>query len=211
MIELRGTSHIAGRDIDRIRAAVREKQPDVVALELDYVRLQALLGNVDRKRSLHPFFLLMRLVQVFLGRKTGTEPGADMLAAYRAAVANGIDVALVDQEIGVTVQRLKQVPLLEKLKFVGYLLVGSLGLPLVAVSSGSFRLDEVPDRELVERLLLQFEVSFPRIYEVLVAERNEVMAAHLQDLAAEHGHVLAFVGMGHVDGLQELLEGAEPV
>lgn len=201
MIELRGTSHVASEDLSSIRERIEESDADVVALELDERRLQALLTEDQGRTPHNPFFFLLKAVQDLLGRHTGAVPGSDMLEAFRTAVEDGRDVALIDQDITVTLKKLKNVSLLEKIKFVGFMLVG-----VVAMSTVRLNLREVPEDEFIHRLLLQFRVSFPGMYEVLVEERNEIMAEKLWALDQEYGDVLAFVGAGHVEGLTELLE-----
>ncbi|MFB6265562.1 MAG: TraB/GumN family protein, partial [Candidatus Nanohaloarchaea archaeon] len=126
--------------------------------------------------------------------------GSDMLEAFRAAEEAGIDVALVDQDIAVTLHRLKETPLREKLKFAGYLLLAPLLLP-----GTEFDLETVPEEEVVEEMLLRFEVGFPEMFRVLVEERNAIMAERLRALEQEYEEVTAFVGAGHVEGLREEL------
>lgn len=203
MIELRGTSHIASGDLTDIRALVEEEQPDVVALELDPRRLAALVQEHREERMRNPFLKLLKTAQDLLGKKTGAVPGSDMLAAYETAVANGIDVALIDQDITETLRKLRNIPLLEKVKFAGFLVVGSFLRPLDDIDPR-----QVPDERLVEELMVRFRVSFPHLYEVLVAERNRLMADRLQLLDTEYDEVLAFVGAGHVHGIRKLLDEA---
>lgn len=200
MIDIRGTSHIAGEDLERIRREVEEKQPDVVALELDPARLDALLHDQQGGRPRNPFFLLMKAVQDLLGRRAGVAPGSDMLTALRAAESEGIDVALIDQDIGVTLERLKAVPLVEKIKFLGFLLLSPFLLRGLDID-----LQQVPEQDIVDEMLLRLRIGFPGMYRVLVAERNETMAERLEMLERRYGHVLAFVGAGHVEGVRERL------
>ncbi|MCJ7478554.1 MAG: TraB/GumN family protein [Candidatus Nanohaloarchaeota archaeon QJJ-7] len=203
MIELRGTSHIAGEDLESIGREVQDKQPDVVAIELDRVRLKALMNDKQGRRPGNPFFLFLKYIQELLGRRTGVAPGSDMLEAFRAAEKEGIDVALIDQNIAFTLQKLKDAPVREKIKFVGYILVAPLIMPGMNID-----LENVPGEELVEDMLLRFEVGFPEMYNVLVKERNQIMAERLISLEKEYDEVLAFVGAGHVQGLEDILHRA---
>lgn len=201
MITVRGTSHIASGDLAAIRERIADEDPDVVAVELDPARLQALLGGQQGGSVRNPFLLLLKALQDWLGSRTGVAPGSDMLAAFRAAEAHGIDVALIDQDIAVTLQRFRGVPLLEKVKFVGFLLLSPLLMETPDVD-----LETVPDEALVADLLVRLHISFPEMYRVLVEERNRVMAQRLWALDQEYGDVLAFVGAGHVEGIRELLD-----
>ncbi|MDY6776794.1 MAG: TraB/GumN family protein [Candidatus Nanohaloarchaea archaeon] len=200
MIEIVGTSHIAGEELAGIREKVEEEDPDVVAVELDHRRLQALISGDQGRTPSNPFNLVLKALQDFLGRKTGVAPGSDMLEAFHAARENGVDVALVDRDIGITLAGLREVPLREKAKFFGFLLVSPFLL-----RGGDIDLQEVPDRDIIDEMLLRLEVGFPEIYRVLVADRNREMAERLKALEREYGDVLAFVGAGHVKGLERLL------
>lgn len=203
MIEIRGTSHVAGEDLESIGREVAEKEPGVVALELDPRRLEALVHGSRGRGPRNPFFLLLKRVQDLLGRRTGVAPGSDMLEAYRAADSEGIDVALIDQDIGITLGKLKEVPIVEKVKFTGFLFLSPF-----LFHGTEIDLETVPEEELVDEMLLRFRVGFPEMFRVLVEERNRVMAERLKILEAEYGDVLAFVGAGHVEGVKELV-GAE--
>lgn len=200
MIELRGTSHVARGDLDAIAALIADREPDVVAIELDPRRLQALRSGEQRGSVRNPFLLLLKVLQDWLGRRTGVAPGTDMLTAFEAAASHDIDVALIDRDIGVTLARFRDVPLLEKIKFVGFLLLSPL-----LIETPDIDLAEVPEQAFVDRLLLRFELSFPAMHDVLVQERNELMADRLEALDREYGEVLAFVGAGHVRGITKLL------
>lgn len=203
MIELRGTSHVAGDDLESIRQEVEETEPAVVALELDPLRLQALLHGSRETKPGSLFLLLLKTVQDLLGKSAGVAPGSDMLEAFRAAEAEGIDTALIDQDIRITLQRLKEVPALEKVKFAGFILVSPFLL-----RGKDLELSEVPEQELVDEMLLRFRVGFPGMHRVLVEERNRVMAQRLELLEQDYGEVLAFVGAGHVQGIEERLDPA---
>jgi pheromone shutdown protein TraB len=72
---------------------------------------------------------MLSYVQARLGDRFDIEPGADMKAAVDAADREGIDVALVDRDIQVTIQRFwARLSALERLKLVASLAVG-LGDP----------------------------------------------------------------------------------
>jgi pheromone shutdown protein TraB len=70
-------------------------------------------------------YWMLSYVQARLGERFDIQPGAEMLAAVEAAEARGIDVALVDRDIQVTIQRFwARLTALEKLQLVASLAVG---------------------------------------------------------------------------------------
>ncbi|MFB6265849.1 MAG: TraB/GumN family protein [Candidatus Nanohaloarchaea archaeon] len=201
MIEIVGTSHIAGEELAGIREKISEEDPEVVAVELDPKRLHALMNGGGRGSPGSAFQLLLKTVQNLLGRKTGVAPGSDMLEAFNEAQREGIDAALIDRDIGLTLARLQDVPAKEKLKFSGFLFVSPFLL-----GSRSIDLQKVPGEDVIGEMLVRLEVGFPEIYRVLVEERNRVMAERLEELEREYGDVLAFVGAGHVSGIKKMIE-----
>src|SRR6056297_1381942 len=131
-----GTAHVSSDSVEEVERVVAEEQPDTVAVELDEGRFRQMQGDAPEdldakdllKGSMAFQFLaywLLSYVQQRLGEKFGIEPGADMQAAVDAAQASGADVALVDRDIQVTIQRFwARMTGLEKLRLVGELALG---------------------------------------------------------------------------------------
>lgn len=200
MIHVYGTSHVSEESLDLIDEKLEEHNPDIVALELDLVRLNALLG--DETRNGGPVFLrLVKKFQDYIGSKTGVMPGEEMLYAYEKSMQEGREVALIDQDIRITIDRLKQAPRKEKVMAVLETLAGFL-MP------GKFDIHSIPEEELIKQLLGELQKRFPCLYQVLVTERNHVMAEHLESLQEDdpEAEIVAFVGAAHRNSIRELLE-----
>lgn len=198
MIHVFGTSHVSQESIDLVEDKIEEIDPEVVALELDMMRLQALLSDKDQRTTGGPLFIrAIRYFQKHIGKKTGVMPGSEMLHAYRIAEEDERDVALIDQDIRVTVQNLKDVSFWEKLKAGAQLVVGML-LP------GSFEIPkDIPEKDLIDQLLFEIEFKFPEMYDVLVEDRNKHMIESLKMLEDENeGDIVAFVGAAHQKAIQ---------
>ncbi|MDY6771187.1 MAG: TraB/GumN family protein [Candidatus Nanohaloarchaea archaeon] len=201
MIRLIGTSHISQESVDDVASSIDDYNPAIVAVELDPRRFQALQQQRQADYSLrNPLISLIQYIQQHLSERTGITPGQELLTAAAEAERRGLPVALIDQDIAVTVQRLQQISVLEKFKLAGFLLIGMF-LP-----GSGIDIDSVPDRDTIRELTTRLQVSFPGLYRVLLAERNKVMAARLIELEKEFGDVLAFVGAGHLDGIQNIIE-----
>ena len=109
-----GTSHISPESVKNVKDAIISKKPDIVAIELDKKRIRALLSEKKRGLSFGDvkriglkgwlFALFGQWLQKKLGQKIGVMPGAEMLAAYKTARKNDIQVALVDQDIEKTLR-----------------------------------------------------------------------------------------------------------
>ena len=135
-----GTAHVSEASVREVEAVIDADQPDVVAVELDEGRFRQLKGETPedldasdllRGNTVFQFlaYWMLSYVQARLGDRFDIEPGADMKAAVDTAEEHGIDVALVDRDIQVTIQRFwTRLSALEKLKLVAGLAVG-LGDP----------------------------------------------------------------------------------
>jgi pheromone shutdown protein TraB len=192
LIHIFGTSHVSQESLDLVEEKIEEINPEVVALELDMPRLNSLLSDQQENRGGSLFVRTLQYFQNSVGKKTGVMPGEEMLHAYRTAEENGIEVALIDQDIRITISKLKDVSLLEKVKAGAQLLVGMI-LP------GSFEIaHEIPEEELIDQLLFEMEFKFPEMYDVLVEQRNQHMVESLKKLEEEtEGDIVAFVGAAH--------------
>lgn len=203
MIYVYGTSHVSHESLELIKEKIDEHDPDTVALELDLMRLNALVN--DSSQSSGPMFVrIIKKFQDMVGSKTGVMPGEEMLYAYHTAVEDGRDVALIDQEITDTVEKLKQVRRPEKVKAVIHLVLG-------AFIPGSFNVSDIPEEEFIDELLEEFRHKFPELHYVLVEDRNQHMVAALKQLKDEEPEkdIVAFVGAAHKKAIQEELDGIE--
>mgnify|MGYP002821209951 CR=1 FL=1 len=204
MLTIVGTSHIARESVQEVDRAIRTKKPDIVAVELDRKRMHGLLKGGNRGMSISQirqvglkgwmFGNLGGWVERKLGSKVGVSPGSDMLQAYRTARELKIKVALVDQDITVTLKKLsKSITWRERWNFLVDIIKGVFG------KSIKMDLSKVPDKEIVKKLIQEMKSRYPSLYRVLVEERNKYMARRLAILMKKHPdkHILAVMGAGH--------------
>ena len=204
MIHVYGTSHVSHESLELIKEKIKEHDPDTVALELDFMRLNALLNEGNTQRGGPVFIRIIKKFQDLIGSKTGVMPGEEMLYAYNTAVEDGRDVALIDQEISETIRKLKKVRRVEKARVVAQLVLGVF-IP------GSFNISEIPEDGFIDELLEEFSFKFPELYRVLVEERNDHMIAALKQLQHEEPEqdIVAFVGAAHRKAIERELDGFE--
>ncbi|RMD57503.1 TraB family protein, partial [Candidatus Woesearchaeota archaeon] len=212
-LKIIGTSHIAIESVDEVRLAIDEFKPDIVAVELDRARLDALLQDrkakadwrMIRKVGLKGwlFAILGSWIERKLGSKVGVSPGSEMLAAVRRAGEVGARVALIDQKIDVTLRRFSSaLTWREKWNFLVDLVKGFFGKGV------KIDLARVPEKELIETLLKDVKKRYPNVYRVLVKERNDYMARRIAGLLTVYpdSRVLAVVGAGHEQDIRELVK-----
>lgn len=211
-----GTSHIAQQSIRQIEQTIAQQKPDLIALELDPHRFQALLTNQRSKIGLSDikrvgfkgflFALIGSIIQKRLGKMVGTAPGDEMLKAVKLAQKHQIPLALIDQDITLTLQRFSQtLTWKERFHFLSDLFKGFFFRKKQLAKLGSFDLTQVPSPELIHKLITELRQRYPNIYRVLVEERNKVMIKNLRHLFQENPNktILAIVGAGHQDAIQK--------
>lgn len=201
-----GTSHIAKQSVDEVEEIISREKPDVVALELDKGRFFALANNIrgrlkfsDIKNIGFKGYLFAKFGEFAerkLGSKVGISPGDEMLKAAEIAHKHGCKIALIDQTIEVTLKNFsKEITWKEKFRFFSDIVSGLLG----GKQKIKFDLTKVPDKELINKILKQVKERYPKLYKVLVDDRNKYMAKKLFGLMKNYSKIIAVVGAGHED------------
>ena len=201
MIHVYGTSHVSHESIDRINEAIEKHDPEIVALELDPIRLQALKSGDQNSSEGGPLFIrLLRKFQNKIGSRTGLMPGQEMLYAYHKSLGEDRDVVLIDQDIRITMQKLKSVRRKEKVK-AGLSLVAGFLIP------GGVDVSNIPDEKMIQQMSAEMKNSYPGLHSVLLDDRNAVMTDSLKQVQRNNpdSDVVAFVGAAHRKHLEEEL------
>lgn len=216
-----GTSHIAKESVDEIVTLMDSFDPDIVAVELDAQRLKALTEKKDRKPSLRDirhigltgwlFTLIGGWAQQKLGKAVGIMPGEDMLSAVREAKGRDLQVALIDQNVAITLRKLSRtITWREKLRFIMDILRAVIfrKREMRRLGITSLDLSKVPPKKLVRTLTKELKRRYPNVYRVLVEERNEVMSMNIVSLLYHFPDkkILAVVGAGHEEGMGRMIE-----
>jgi len=191
-----GTGHVLRDSVNAVRREIKAFQPDIVALELDMNRYLALTRKA-RGKPAGIIWRLLALLQERAGRTTGIKPGGEMLAAAREAARSRIPVALIDQDIRVTLRNtLRNMTLREKLKLAWGAVFGFIEV------GNKETLDSILDQK--DELMGEFKRELPGAYRALVTERDDYMARAITQLPT--GKVLVVVGAGHLVGIRKRLE-----
>jgi len=210
-----GTSHIAKQSLDDVKIAIEEGKPGIVALELDRKRLPALMSTKKGKIRIYDVFrigfkgfmfsLIGAWAEKKLGEYVGVAPGSEMKQAVRLAKKYNIQLALIDQDIEITLRKLsKSLSWKEKWNFIVDVFKGIV----LRKKEVDFDLRTVPSKKIIKTLINKVKKRYPNIYNVLVKERNEVMAKNLVMLmkSKEDEKILAIVGAGHEDEIISLIK-----
>ncbi len=221
-IHIIGTSHIARQSVAQVRKYIESEKPDIVALELDKRRAISLM---QQHRGVPPlsmifqvgmfgylFALLGNLVARRLGRLVGVNPGEEMREAMSLARKNNSQLALMDQDILLTLRRLsKAISFRDVWQFIKDIFNSIFRRKKLLQDFAGFDLGSVPTAKVVQVLISRIKRDYPSIYKVLIHERNVVMAHRLAALREKYPgkRVLAVMGAGHVPGVRELLRARQ--
>ncbi|MCZ7382401.1 MAG: TraB/GumN family protein [Candidatus Methanoperedens sp.] len=211
-----GTAHVSEKSISEVNQIIEREKPDIVAVELDRGRYQALKGEEEVREinvkdllsgGKFNYFLLQWLlafVQKKIGADMGVKPGAEMLAAIETAEKSGARVALIDRDIQITLGRFwSKMSFFEKLKLFGSLIGATFG-----IGTKEIDIDTVTDEDVVTQLVSELRKVAPSAASILIDERDAFMAKNLLDLSKE-GNVVAVVGAGHREGIKKYLDAPE--
>ena len=200
-----GTSHIALQSIKEVKEAIKLIKPSIIALELDSLRFQKLTSKNKKNNLLKGIGsrgFLLNLVGAWaekkLGEKVNISPGSEMKAAIEIAKKENIKLALIDQDIRITLKNLsKNFTLKEKLRFLKDLLLSMF----TNKNKINIDLTKVPEKDFIKKIIKEVKEKYPNLYKALVEDRNKVMAANLITLININKPVLAIVGAGHEEDL----------
>ena len=218
-ITIVGTAHVSEKSILEVTKAIEETKPDIVAVELCPGRYKALTGQDETEEIkiselLSGSKLYTLLVQWFLayiqkkiGSEMGVKPGAEMLAAIETAQKTGARVALVDRDVGITINRFwSAMGIIDKIRLFAALIPAAIGWG----DEEELDIDSITQDDIVSQMIAEFRKVSPSAAQVLVDERDAYIARNLYQLSWQ-GRVLAVVGAGHKEGIKRHLADPENI
>ncbi|MBQ2637481.1 MAG: TraB/GumN family protein [Methanobrevibacter sp.] len=218
-----GTAHVSEESVNEVKDAIYEQQPDVVAIELDrgrYIKLKKQMMGIEEDETISvtqiikenkvALFLTTTLLSYFqskIGADVDVKPGAEMVGAIEASQDLEIPIALIDREIGTTLQRaLNKMGFIEKSKFIFGLLASALGF---GDDEEEIDIEDLKNPENIDELMEMFKDEAPSVHEVLVHERDAYLAGKIMQIPQDH--VIAVVGAGHKLGIEKYLDNPETI
>ena len=211
-LRLLGTAHIATSSVEAVKSHIASYQPDIVAVELCQSRYDTLVNDrrLDKESLLRvikegkaPMVLLQSMLsaeQRKLGMDEGQQPGAELLAAVKAADEAGCEVVLVDRDIQTTLRRAwKNMRFREKWSLLTSLLEEDDDEDELDVD------DLLNDSDLLSSMMEELKGFSPGAGEVLIDERDAYIAAKIGALD-DNQRVLAVLGAGHLNGVAKKFE-----
>lgn len=216
-IVLLGTAHVSQASCDEVKAAIAEKKPDCVAIELDEQRYAALndseawknLDIIKVLREKKGFLLLANIVlssfQKRMGANVGVKPGDEMRAGIAAAKELGIPAEMVDRPVQTTLRRAwASNSGFGKAKLLSALFASAASKEEV---SGD-QIEGLKNKSEMDGMMAELAEFMPEVKKVLIDERDFYLAAHIWKAVQKEGRksVVAVLGAGHLPGVQAHLE-----
>jgi len=206
MLTLIGVGHVF--DIAaRLKGEIAARAPEVVCLELDKERFQALIDRKahPRERGGPVMYQMLSSFQQRIASQYGTEVGDEMLAAAEAARDLKAQIALIDINASQTFTEFwGGMSLKERVKLMVAAVVGMFAGKR-GVEKEVERFEENPD-DYMEA----FSKEFPSAKRILIDKRDLAMADRLKELSGRFGKIVAVIGDGHVDGMSRHLAALKP-
>ena len=217
-LRLLGTAHVATASVEAVKEQIETYQPKIVGVELCKTRHDALVEGrrLDKeglrrviKEGKAPMVLMQAMLsaeQRRLGLNEGQEPGAELLAAVETAKAAGIEVALVDRDIQVTMRRAwKKMKWRERFRLLFSLFGDDEEL------EEDFDLDELlTDSDLLSTMMEDLKEFSQGAGEALIDERDRYIAEKIMQSKTEE-KMLVVVGAGHLKGIERALNPYNPL
>lgn len=206
MIYLIGTGHVFNLS-QALITIFDTKQPDIIGIELDQQRYNALMLRTTNpqqyhqsKKNLPIIYRILAQFQENMAQEYGVNAGDEMLTAITYAQSHQIPIELLDlnaQHLFTTMW--KTMPMREKLRLL-FSGVSSLFFSKTKVEKELEKIEKEFDTYLAE-----IGKHFPTIKKTLIDDRNQHMAERLQQLTTKYSTIIACVGDGHIKGLSEIL------
>ena len=217
-LRLLGTAHVATASVEAVKEQIETYQPKIVGVELCKTRHDALVEGrrLDKeglrrviKEGKAPMVLMQAMLsaeQRRLGLNEGQEPGAELLAAVETAKEAGIEVALVDRDIQVTMRRAwKKMKWRERFRLLFSLFGDDEEL------EEDFDLDELlTDSDLLSTMMEDLKEFSQGAGEALIDERDRYIAEKIMQSKTEE-KMLVVVGAGHLKGIERALNPYNPL
>lgn len=210
-IHIISTAHVSKESVIEVKEAIETIKPDVVCIELDRGRANALTNPSEKEIDIKQIIknkkvasFLMNLIlsnyQKQIADDLDTEVGGEMKQAITSAKEFNIPIRYIDRDVKITMNRIWG-------QFGAYQ-KANLALTLFSSLTDSETISEEEVEKLKESDLLmsaieELDDSYPEISEVILHERNQFMAQKINNLP--HENILVVIGAAHAPGMIESL------
>jgi len=216
-IKLIGTAHVSKESIEEVKSIISEEKPDMVCVELDEGRYNAITQNNHwEKLNLSEVFregkgflvianLVLASFQRRLGNELGVKPGEEMKVAVEAAKEHGIPHSLCDREVHTTLRRAwARCGLWSKSKLLASLLASAFTTEKLSEQE----IENLKNSNELDGMMGELANYLPSVKETLIDERDRYLASKIWTSVPpnDNKRVAAVIGAGHMKGIASHLE-----
>ncbi len=216
-ITVLGTAHVSRTSAEKVRELLASGAFDTVAIELCTGRHRKMTDpdailDMDLfqvlRQGMAPMVIANLAMSAFQQRtaeQLGVEPGEEFRVAIEEAGKADLPVLLIDRDVGLTLKRIyRNIPVWHRM----YLITGLLLSIVSREKVSEEEIEHLKEGDMLESTFAQFAQKERHLYEALIDERDRYMAFRLiqENVTADHHHILAVVGAGHVKGIRHYLE-----
>lgn len=216
---LLGTAHVSAQSVADVRREIDRGDYDAIAVELCDSRHRSLMdaSSLEKmdlfeiirsgKAGMVMASLALGAYQQRLAQQFDIRPGAELEAAARGANRLGKPLWLVDRDIGTTLKRVyRNMPWWQRPSLFTGLLASLLSRETVSAEE----IERLKQGDMLEASFSEFATNSAALYEPLIHERDQYMAARLLEAAKTGSErpskVLVVIGAGHLKGLAAALK-----
>ncbi|WP_096155776.1 MULTISPECIES: TraB/GumN family protein [Bacillus] len=209
-IILIGTAHVSKKSAEQVKEVIEAEQPDSVCVELDEQRYQSIMdGNKwkemdifkvikEKKATLLLMNLAISSFQKRMAKQVGIKPGQEMIQGIESAKEIGAELVLADRNIQVTFSRIwNGIGLFGKAKLMLQIFYSIFSNETVSEEE----LEKLKSKDMLNAMLNEFTVAFPRLKTPLIDERDQYLAEKIRNAPGEK--VVAVLGAAHVPGITQ--------
>ncbi len=203
MITLIGVGHVF-KIRSNIEKLISDRMPNVVCVELDKFRYQALISKQKNEEAPIIYKMLSRF-QKNMANKYGADVGEEMLGAISIGKHIGAKIAFIDVDASFIFNRFwKSMSFSEKIKFI----IGAFGGIFVQKKQVERELERFGENS--DEYMEMFGKEFPTIKEELIDKRDVYMAKAIRKISLENDSIVAVIGDGHISGVSKAISDLEP-
>ncbi|MBB6443589.1 TraB/GumN family protein [Bacillus benzoevorans] len=209
-IILIGTAHVSKKSAEQVKEVIEAERPDSVCVELDEQRYQSITaGNKWKDMDIFKVIkqkkatlLLMNLVissfQKRMASQMGIQAGQEMIQGIESAKDVNAELVLADRDIQVTFSRIwHNVGYWGKMQLLSQIIYSIFSNETISEEE----LEKMKSQDMLNSILNEFTVSFPRLKTPLIDERDQYLSQKIKEAPGKK--VVAVLGAAHVPGITE--------
>ena len=204
-----GTAHVSKQSAEQVKALIESEKPNAVCIELDEQRFKTVTeGNKwkdtdifkiikEKKATLLLINLVISSFQKRIARQFDINAGQEMLQGIESAKEIGAELVLADRNIQITFSRIwHEVGFFGKAKLLMEIIFSIFS----DVKISEEELEKIKSQDMLDSVLKDFTVHFPRLKIPLIDERDQYLAQKIKD--APGNKIVAVLGAAHVPGIK---------